>query len=575
MIVKFLFSKIVLAIVLLPCIVAASDIEVLDRATYKRALDIIDIDESDIKLYAKIFEELKKQNFERVDDLVDDLDSDILMGYVLAEKYLSKNYKTSYQELSDWLEKYNDHPQAQRIYNLALKKGNAKELISPNSGGEPSKYEKYKKKGEADYRFFVRNFRNFQRYINRGKTLKARLILENKRFKKLVSNDDYDTMAAQLAFKYFLDNQNKLAYNWASKASKRSNNATASWVAGLATWRMKQYDKATFYFSRLGESGNNDEWLVSAGNYWAYRAYKKINMNVKAQKYLEKAVRCKRTFYGMLAEYQLGGSLHCNWTAFSYMNDFSSDAYLDELLQAQSIRRALVLIKLKAYDWAEKEFRYDYDNLTDKQREAGLYIAYQFKIHSLAIMISNRLKDSEKHIFYDIVAYPIPKWQPKSGWKEDKALLLALARQESSFSPKAISAAGARGLMQLLPSTAAHITKDKSLKKNKQPLFEAEYNLELGQQYVSYLLDKPFIIGNLFYMMTAYNAGPGNLYKWLKTIKDNGDPLMFIEAIPARETRIYIERVMANYWMYKSRLGEDNETLESLIKGSFPVLQRQ
>lgn len=556
----------------LPFDVSASNIEVLDKNSYEKALDIMDVDEDDVEIYADIFKAIKKQDFEEVDDLVDDLDSDILLGHVLAEKYLSAKYKSSFEELKNWLEKYNDHPQAKRIYALAAKKGDVSQIDKPGSGVVYSKYKIYENLGKNDYRFLVRNFRDFQKYINRGKTLRAKRILENNRFKKLVKKEDYDALSAKLAFKYFLDNYNKLAYHWASKAAKRTNNATASWVAGLATWRMKQYDKAAFYFKRLGDSGNSDEWLVSAGNYWAYRSYKKLRMFDKAQKYLKKAVKSKRTFYGLLAQYQLNGELSCNWSAFSYLNDFNNDEYLDELLQSQSMRRAVILIKAKEYELAEKEFRNDYDNLSDRQREIGLYLAAQFKMHSLAIMLSNRLNNNEKQFFYDVVAYPVPKWKPKSGWKEDRALLLALARQESSFSPRAISAAGAKGLMQLMPATAVHITKDKSLRKNQKALFEAEYNLELGQQYVSYLLGKPYINGNLFYLMVAYNAGPGNLYKWLKTIKDNGDPLMFIEAVPARETRIYIERVMANYWMYNLRLGKDDETLKMLLDGKFPVL---
>lgn len=129
--------------------------------------------------------------------------------------------------------------------------------------------------------------------------------------------------------------------------------------------------------------------------------------------------------------------------------------------------------------------------------------------------------------------------------------------------------------MQLLPSTAAYISGNKKLRQNKSRLFTAEYNLELGQEYVSYLMDKPFINGNLLYMMTAYNAGPGNLYKWLKTIKDNNDPLLFMEIIPSQETRIYLERVMANYWIYQMRLNQPTLTLDLLSDDQWPVIIRR
>lgn len=65
--------------------------------------------------------------------------------------------------------------------------------------------------------------------------------------------------------------------------------------------------------------------------------------------------------------------------------------------------------------------------------------------------------------------------------------------------------------MQLMPNTAYHITKDVSIKQDKNRLLRADYNLELGQKYVDYLMAKPIVDGNLFYMMTAYNAGPETL----------------------------------------------------------------
>ena len=222
---------------------------------------------------------------------------------------------------------------------------------------------------------------------------------------------------------------------------------------------------------------------------------------------------------------------------------------------------------------AERELRYSFREMNDKQKEVSLFIANQYGMHALAVTISNNLKDEERNIAYDALSYPIPEWKPKGGWQVDKALVLALTRQESQFSPKAKSSAGACGLMQLLPSTAAHITKNQNLKKDNSPLLEAEYNMALGQKYVNYLLEKPFIDGNLFFLMTAYNAGPGNLLKWLKKADFNNDPLLFIEVIPARETRIYIERVMANYWIYQSRFGQELTGIKALSKGDWPMLK--
>ena len=73
-------------------------------------------------------------------------------------------------------------------------------------------------------------------------------------------------------------------------------------------------------------------------------------------------------------------------------------------------------------------------------------------------------------------------------------------------------------------------------------------------------------------MLTAYNGGPGNLVKWKKFARYGKDPLLFIEVIPSAETRIYIERVMANYWIYNIRFGKDNYTLRQLANDRWPVI---
>jgi soluble lytic murein transglycosylase-like protein len=84
-------------------------------------------------------------------------------------------------------------------------------------------------------------------------------------------------------------------------------------------------------------------------------------------------------------------------------------------------------------------------------------------------------------------------------------------------------------------------------------------------------MQQPDIAGNLFYAAAAYNAGPGNLNKWRRKIDYSGDPLLFIESLPSRETRNYVEHVMANLWIYRHRLGQATPTLDALISGAWPI----
>src|SRR5690606_35311092 len=171
--------------------------------------------------------------------------------------------------------------------------------------------------------------------------------------------------------------------------------------------------------------------------------------------------------------------------------------------------------------------------------------------------------------------YPVPDWQPSGGFKLDRALIFAFMRQESEFFTRAESHAGARGLMQLMPATASYISRDRTLARNKDRLYDPAFNMALGQQYIEYLMAKQEMGGNLFFVASAYNGGPGNLSRWLQRIDFKDDPLLFIESIPLDETRDYVERVMANMWIYRMRMGQDVSSLDAVAAGQWPVYNPQ
>lgn len=553
-----------------------AEINIITPKIYEQIMDRLQISSSDVKKYKHIFRAIKKGDFETVDNRAAKLDNPILMGHVLAEKYLHNKYKSSPAELKDWLEQYGDHPQAQRIYKLAVRKGCA-DIKVPTSVGDEEQIKglslKYLERlADSDRKFLVKQAKNFRTYINKGKTLPARHILENKRFQKLAPKPYWDNLAATLALKYLVDNYDRNAVEWGVRASRRHNSGTATWVAGLASWRLKNYKAAASYFARLGSSENSDEWLKAAASYWSARAYEKLGNHLKAKEMLKLAAKYKYTFYGILAAYQLGEKFDFAFDRDSYLNDFATLDYVNEMVQEPAISRALVLLKAKQPGLAEKELFAAYDDLSDNQKEAVILLANQEGLHSLVIQIGKQKNIEQLHGRYEKEMYPLPKWSEKKDWVVDKALVLALIRQESAFKDNATSRAGARGLMQLMPNTAYHISGDKSVKRHKNKLLDLDYNLELGQKYVSYLLAKPFIEGNLFYMLTAYNGGPGNLVKWQKFARYGKDPLLFIEVSPSAETRVYIERVMANYWIYNIRFGQPNKTLEQLGAGQWPVI---
>ena len=168
--------------------------------------------------------------------------------------------------------------------------------------------------------------------------------------------------------------------------------------------------------------------------------------------------------------------------------------------------------------------------------------------------------------------YPVPPYEPQGGYAVDQAFVLAIARQESRFDPGALSKAGARGLMQIMPQTAVTITHDASLAgRNKARLDDPTYNMTLAQNYLRDLLAKQN--GDLFSIAAAYNAGEGNLSKWQSLREGDADPLLFIETIPLAETRDYVKRVMTNLWMYRLRLGEPTTGLDDAAAGAWPTYE--
>ena len=102
-------------------------------------------------------------------------------------------------------------------------------------------------------------------------------------------------------------------------------------------------------------------------------------------------------------------------------------------------------------------------------------------------------------------------------------------------------------------------------------LYDPGLNLALGQRYLAMLLADGNVDGDLFRLAAAWNGGPGNLQKWRRQIKHGNDPLLFIESIPSPETRVFIERLLANLWIYRDRMGQPAPSLDALAAGNWPV----
>ena len=122
-----------------------------------------------------------------------------------------------------------------------------------------------------------------------------------------------------------------------------------------------------------------------------------------------------------------------------------------------------------------------------------------------------------------------------------------------------------------MPVTAKAMAKRYASASDARKLHQPEINMMLGQHYLRYLMEYGAIGPNLFLVAAAYNSGPTKLNRWQREVNYNDDPLLFIASIPVRETRLFIERVMANFWIYKMRLAQQTPTLDALASHRWPL----
>ena len=133
-----------------------------------------------------------------------------------------------------------------------------------------------------------------------------------------------------------------------------------------------------------------------------------------------------------------------------------------------------------------------------------------------------------------------------------------------------VSPANAIGLMQVRPGTAGDIARAKGQAFQSSDLKQPTVNLEYGQSYMEYLRDHQTTGGLLPKVIAAYNAGPNPVARWNSEIRDNGDPLLYIESIPYWETRGYVGIVLRNYWIYEMRAGKSGGSMTGLAQYQWP-----
>jgi len=542
------------------------------------------LSENDEALYREIFALQEDGQWQAADARIRRLADRRLMGHVLAQRYLHPTaYRSKYLELKEWMAHYADHPEAGRIYKLALKRrpGNYKRPRTPELPGtkqsleatsDDSPYRSTKRLSKSERRAAAQLKRQIRRNVLRTRLTITEKLLQGSKARRLFDQVEIDDGLSQVAAAWFYLGNDERAYRLAGAAAERSGVEVplADWTAGLAAWRSGRIDTATKHFERLARSPRLSGWNVAAGAYWAARGHLRLRQPEQMSDWLAVAARYPRTFYGLMAQRALGIGPRFEFHA----HDFGVET-LARLEATPATARALALVQVGQRERAESELRRIAGRTDPATTDGLLTLAERAHMPELAFRLGNSLAASDRAEdaggALDAALFPIPPWRPANGFAVDRALIYAFVRQESGFNPIAKSPDGARGLMQLMPATASFVARDRGYRRSKRnELYDPATNLELGQRYLSHLLEHALVQGDLARLTTAYNGGPGNLNKWQRKMAFDDDPLMFIESLPSRETRLFIERVLANLWIYRARLGQPTPSLDGIASGDWP-----
>jgi len=535
------------------------------------------LSEADIKRYQRIFELQEQGLWKQADKLIKALDDDILMGHVQFQRYMHPTaYRSRYSELAAWLKQYADQPSAWRIYRLARKRqGNARAPRRPVdtrypgvTGQSAAPKPPLPRRSRLERKSVTTFFANVRRYVRKGLPERAeKRYWAMERRGLLVRHEKAEALERISASYYYKGFDEKarilstLAADFAREIVPESD-----WIAGLAHWRTGDFDAAYKHFRFLGESERARDWLLAAGHYWASRAAYRLGNLDGATEHLKASSTYFETFYGLIASRQLGIRPHIDWS----IPDLTEGA-VNNLLRYPATRRAIALTEIGRDNVADEELRLLWGRRGTAVQDDLLALSAHLNLPAIQIRLGRA--GGTGNPAPTATRYPLPNWQPAGGYSVDRAMIFAMVRKESDFRSRAKSRVGASGLMQVMPATARWITRSRSLlRKNRHRLYEPEFNMALGQQYIEYLMDMDYVEGNLLMALAAYNGGPGSLVDWRKEVSYYQDPLLFIESIGFYETRDYIERVMANLWLYRMRIGQETPSLDALAAGAWPTL---
>lgn len=525
---------------------------------------------SDAVRYQLIFDLQEQGEWAAADREIDGLTDRRLMGHVLMHRYMHpQSGRIGFDALVAWLDAYGDHPGAQRIFDLAdRRRPDGAEVPEPQPIRGP-RYGDVEDFGIGPCSYDQRRDRDTVNQIGRlvsSDRLTMALNLLRDRADRF-GDIDYDRMIGRIAAGYFFFGMPAEALEAARPAADRSGGYApqAAWIVAMAAWYYGDYTTASRYFEVMATAPCASAWGRSAGAYWAARAHLRDRRPQESTVWLNRAAELSRTFYGLLAARALGID-----PEFDFDPPPMTDAQAAAIAAHPAGQRAIGLIQAGQLELADRELVRLAGETDDGTVLDGIVALGQVAALPQAALATAAIRQPGDGQYYDGALYPLGGWTPVDGFEVDPALVHAIAREESRFDPRAQSPAGASGLLQIVPSTAAYVTGESFSGVAQGRLLLPDLNLAIGQRYLDRLMDHPGIEGDILKTIIAYNAGPGNLARWMEAVDHAEDPLFLIEALTLGETRAYVERVMAAFWIYRLRLGQETPSLDALAGGAWP-----
>ena len=462
-----------------------------------------------------------------------------MYGHLLADRYLNPATRPSADALRDWLLRWPDLPDASALYRLLLARlpeGETPPPPPPRAADPPPDQD------DADMgRDLPRHNPELDRDVHESARAQgAPGVLRLLARTRGLSADYAAVLQGEAARILFTLNRDSDAIVLGGAVAGRS--APAALAAGLAAWRTGETEAAGALFAAGADAPIGTGEQRAACAFWAARAAVTEGEGERAQSWLRRAAQQPRSFYGLLARRRLG------------LRRPAGGAVLtgEEVGALQSVpagRRAFALLQLGQRARAAAELR--------PLLASGGAIA----------AAARRLADATG-IAEAPAALKLPPLHPAGGFTVDPAMVYGIARTESNFDPAMISSAGARGILQLMPETARDML-GRPLAGHAE-LHDPAFNLDLGQRYIVFLAGQDPVNGDLIRLIASYNAGLGSFAHWGPLVRDQGDPLLFIEAIPIDETRAFIPRVLTYTWIYAARMGHVPASLDALAADRWP-----